>query len=138
MYMRIRLNSKLFIICLLYIVICTVACAEETYTYDARGRRDPFTPLLKPLPPPPKPEPLPKKKKVIESLADIEFIEEVKLQGIACDSAGKKVALLNGEMMKEGEVIGHLTLKQISRNEIILVIDENEHKLSIYKLEEGG
>ncbi len=143
MYMHIPLNSKLFITCLLYIVICNLVCAEETYTYDARGRRDPFIPLLKPIPPPlQKPEPPPKEKKLIECLEDIESIEDarfyVHLQGIAYDASGKKVAILNDEMVEEGETVGRLTVKRIFKNEVTLSVDKEEYKLNIYELEEGG
>lgn len=60
-------------------------------------------------------------------------IEDVRLQGIASDSAGKKAVILNGEMLKEGEGGGCLTVKKIFDNSVILVIGAEEHALSIYK-----
>jgi hypothetical protein len=116
-------------------VICNFAIAEEAYTYNARGRRDPFIPLLRPVPLAPA-EVI--GKRVIETLADIKFIEDVTLQGIASDHAGKKSAIINDEIIGEGDVVGHLTIKHISRNEVTLLIGEKEYKLSIYNLEEGG
>ncbi len=133
--MRIHLNNKPFIICLLYIVICNAAYTQETYIYDSRGKRDPFVSLISIVPPP-------EEKKIIESLEDIVSIEDarlyVRLQGIAHDASGKKVAILNGEMVKEGETIGRLTVKRIFKNGVTLSIDKKEHKLNIYELEEGG
>lgn len=134
--MRIHLNNKPFIICLLYIVICNApAYTQETCIYDARGKRDPFVPLVGIAPPP-------EEKKIIESLEDIVSIEDarlyVRLQGIAHDTSGKKVAILNGEMVKEGETVGRLTVKRIFKNEVTLSIDKEEYKLNIYELGEGG
>lgn len=130
--MRIHLNNKPFIICLLYIVICNTAYTEETYTYDARGKRDPFVPMVKVAPPP-------EEKKIIESLEDVVSIEDarlyVRLQGIAHDTSGKKVAILNGKMVEEGETVGHLTVKRIFKNEVTLSIDKEEYKLNIYEAE---
>lgn len=136
--MRIHLNNKPFIICLLlYIVICNAAYTQETYIYDSRGKRDPFVSLVSVVVVPP-----PEEKKIIESLEDIVSIEDarlyVRLQGIAHDASGKKVAILNGEMVKEGETIGHLTVKRIFKNEVTLSVDKKEYKLNIYELEEGG
>jgi len=133
--MHIHLNSKPFIICLLYIVICNTAYTQETYIYDAGDKRDPFVPLVGIAR-------MAEGKKIIESLEDIMSIEDVRLyvrlQGIAHDTTGKKVAILNGEMVEEGETVGCLTVKRILKNEVTLSIDKEEHKLNIYEAEEGG
>ena len=59
-------------------------------------------------------------------------IEDVRLQGIASDSTGKRAVIINGEMVKEGEGGGRLRVKKILRNEVVLVIDNEEYRLSIY------
>jgi len=59
-------------------------------------------------------------------------IEDVKLQGIASDSMGKRAAILNGEMIKEGETIGRVTLAKISKNKVTLLIDSDQYTLNIY------
>lgn len=109
------------VICILYIVICRPAVAEEgLFTYNHHGKRDPFVPLVGVT------------ARAFESLEDIMSIEDVNLQGIAVDSSGKKVAILNGEMVKEGETVGHLTVKKISKDTITIMIDEEESTLNIY------
>ncbi|UCD55111.1 MAG: hypothetical protein JSV93_06280 [Candidatus Omnitrophota bacterium] len=139
--MHIHLNNKPFIICLLYIVICNVAYAQKTYIYDARGKRDPFVPLVSTAYPS-KEKPKEEKKRVIESLEDIMSVEDarfyLRLQGIAHDDSGKKVAILNGETVEEGETVGKLKVKKILKNEVTLIIEEQEYKLNIYEIEEGG
>jgi len=100
-------------------------CAEETETraYSHRGRRDPFVPLVGVT------------ARATESLEDVMSIDDVNLQGLASDSAGRKAAIINGEMIKEGETVGRLTVKKIFKNGIIVVIDDEEHKINIH--EEG-
>lgn len=98
-----------------------IAHAEGPYVYDSHGRRDPFVPLLGVT------------SGSIGSLEDIMGIEDVSFQGFAVDSAGRKVVVLNGEMITEGRTIGRLTVKKILRNEVILIIDGSEHTLNIYQ-----
>src|SRR4030042_1997129 len=62
---------------------------EEAYIYDSHGKRDPFLPLVGIT------------SKVIESLEDVMSIEDVNLQGLAFKPYGKKVAKVNGVLIKE-------------------------------------
>ena len=97
------------------------AFAEEAYVYDPHGKRDPFVPLLG------------VSARAAGSLEDIMGIEDVSLQGVAVDSTGGKVVVINGEMIAEGQTIGRLTIKKILNEEVVLIIDENEYTLNIYK-----
>lgn len=120
---KLQITNKsqiLFVICVLYIVIYPMAHAQEAYLYEGHGRRDPFVPLVGVT------------KGAVVSLEDIVSIEDVNLQGIARDSTGRKAAIINGEMIKEGQTIGHLTIIKILKNEVILTIDEDEFKVNIY------
>lgn len=96
--------------------------AKEPYVYDHRGKRDPFVPLVGVT------------SGKVESLEDIMSIEDVSLQGIACDSTGRKAVIINGEMVREGEGGGHLVVKRILKNEVILAIDEEEYRLNIHEI----
>ena len=100
---------------------CVARAAEEVFTYDASGKRDPFVPLIGVT------------AKGAESIADIVSIEDVTLQGVATNAAGQKVAIINDEMIKEGEIIGRVKLKKISPQNIVLLIDSTEYKVNLYK-----
>jgi len=113
---------------LLCIGISAVSRAEEAYIYDSHGKRDPFVTLVG----------ITTLRQAVETLEDITSIEDIILQGIAVGAGGKKIVILNGEMMKEGETIGHLAIKEISKNSITLTIDEAEYKLNIYEGKRGG
>ena len=105
------------------LVLSGASFAEEAFVYDAAGKRDPFVPLIGVT------------TKGAESIADIVTIEDVTLQGIATNAAGQKVAIINDEMMKQGEIIGKVELRNISPQGIILVIDGAEYDISLYKEE---
>ena len=114
--------KKLLAVIFLLVSLCMMSYAEEgTFIYDSHGMRDPFVPLLG----------IATKKRTIESLEDIASIEDVNLQGLAYDSAGKRTAIINGEMIREGETVGHLTIKKILEDEVILTINTDEYKLNI-------
>ena len=100
---------------------CHAASAEKPYAYDPAGKRDPFVPLVGGI------------SRSAGSLEEVMAIEDVDLQGVATGSTGRMVAIINGEMIKEGETVGRLTIKKILKNEIELIIDETEYRLGIYE-----
>lgn len=93
---------------------------EEAYVYDSRGKRDPFIPLVGVA------------VTTVGSLEDVMSIEDVKLQGVASNAAGVQIAIINGEMIKEGEKSGRVTLKKITKEKIIILIDEESYEISLY------
>ena len=100
----------------------SIAFAEEAYTYDAGGKRDPFVPLVGV-----------DLGHSVESLEDIISIEDVNLQGIGVDSKGRRAVIINGEMVKEGTTVGHLTVKKVFKNGAAIMIDEDEFRVEIYE-----
>jgi len=102
---------------------CITGAGEDRFVYEAAGKRDPFVPLIGVT------------AKGAESIADIVSIEDVTLQGIATNAAGRKVAIINDEMIKEGDIIGRVELKKISPTEIVLLIDGVEYRVKLYKEE---
>lgn len=111
----------LFILAILVLAETHVfAVTEEIFIYESRGKRDPFVPLVGVT------------AQAAGSLEDVMSIDDVKLQGFASDSTGKKAAILNGEMVREEETVGRVTVKSISRNKVIIMLDEDAYELDIY------
>ena len=118
-------TRRSFIALFLLFSLGSAVCAGDVFVYDSHGKRDPFVPLVGVT------------AQTIESLEDIMCIEDVSLQGIAHDSGGKRVAIINGELIKEGQTVGRITMKKILKDEITVIINGDEYKLNIYG-EEGG
>lgn len=97
---------------------CATSNAEDAYVYSSHGRRDPFVPLVGDV-----------SRKAVDSIEDVISIEDVRFQGVAGSGAGGMIAILNGEMLREGETVGHVTIKEVARGKVILMIDENEYTL---------
>jgi len=103
------------------VLLCSRAIAEDVYVYNDRGRRDPFVPLVG------------AKTQTLSPLTEVMTIEDIYLQGIAGDSKGERIAILNGEMLKKGDQVGRVTLKDIQETKIIVLIDNDEFELDIYQ-----
>lgn len=96
----------------------------QDFRYEAHGRRDPFVPLIG------------HEKSAAAKLKDVTSIHELNLEGVAMGAEGGRVAILNGEMLREREKVGDVEIKKIAANSVTLSIDGVEHMIKLS--EEGG
>ncbi len=96
----------------------------EGFKYEAKGRRDPFVPLVG------------KEISSVASLMTISSIADLKLEGIATGPKGKNVAIMNGEMVKERDRFGELEIKKITKKAVTVLITGAEYIVELP--EEGG
>jgi len=98
---------------------------EESFTYDDKGRRDPFLALVD---------------ETGQYLLEEGLFyspDELNLSGILCDPQGRSSAIINNEIVKEGESIYGFTIKNIVKDRVILSKSGKEYiiQLSIEKEE---
>ena len=105
------------------ITFFSIIHAEDSFVYQSHGRRDPFVPLVG------------ASATVTDSLEDVMSIDDIRLQGLATDSSGKRAAILNGEMIKKGQTIGRVTVKEILEEKIVIMIDEDRYEIDIFEKE---
>ena len=92
---------------------------EESFTYDDKGKRDPFLAL------------------VDESgryLLDIELADSsdvLKLSGILWDSQGKSSCLINDQIVKIGESISGFTIKNITKASVTISKNDQDFILRL-------
>ncbi len=94
---------------------------DAAYEYKAMGRRDPFVPLVGIA-----------AKAMGTGLAAVIDINDVLLQGMVVGQDGDKRAVLNGEMLKQGETVGSVTVKSIGDNEVIIILNDREYVLKLF------
>jgi len=99
------------------------AISEEPFKYQSKGRRDPFVPLVG------------QHAASRARLQDISSANELVLEGIASGAGGKKIAIINGEVLKEGDTIGNLEIKKVAEGTVVLSVSGKDYTLT---LEEGG
>lgn len=103
----------------------SAACAcAETSKYDAGGKRDPFVPLIG------------QDRSAVLSLADITSVDDIKLEGIALGADGRSTAILNGEMLKEGDRAGDIEIQKITNTSVIILMAGKIFEIRLP--EEGG
>ena len=95
-----------------YLLPFTFCYAQEQFVYDAKGKRDPFIPLITP---------------------DGRFLnldtEQVKgtlnLEGIIYDDKGISYAIVNGAVVKIGDTVDGSQVLKIENNKVIFIKDGN-------------
>ncbi len=99
--------------------------AQDTakFVYDRHGKRDPFIPLVG-LP------------HVRTAVSEILSIDDVDFQGIARDARGRRIVIINGEMLTRGSKLGALKVLKITDDEAIVIIREKKYTLNLYEKQE--
>jgi hypothetical protein len=93
--------------------------AQDKIKYEAKGKRDPFVPLIG------------QEKAKVAGLENIASVEDINIEGIAIGSGGKNVAILNGQMVKDNDKFGALQIKKVSRKEVKISIDGKDYTLKL-------
>lgn len=117
-----NINAVLVVVYIIMIAGVFSMCGAETITYESFGRRDPFVPLVG----------------VGESslgggVASILTIDDVALQGILVGAGGEKTAIINGELMKEGDLTGRVYIETITSGSVTLRINDAEYEVKLYE-----
>ena len=97
---------------------------QEKFIYDSHNRRDPFKPIF-----------LNDAAAVVQDGGEsVPFF----LKGIVWDPEGGAVAIINDEILKQGDEISGFKIKKIKRNEVILLKGEKEINLFLREGDEDG
>ncbi len=92
------------------------------FVYDDHGRRDPFVPQVSAA------------GAVITYEADLTAGDMV-LEGIVADAQGNNVAVINGKIVKQGDMIGLFAVAAVRLDNVELVKDGEQFTV---KLKKGG
>ena len=114
MRLFLRIARLLF---LSFAVVASLAVSGicENFKYESHGKRDPFIPLVG------------IERSATSNLEDITSIGDVKLEGIASRAGGKLVAILNGEIVKEGDRFGEIEIGKITKRTVTVIMDGKNH-----------
>lgn len=102
----------------------TLTCyAQEQFIYDAKGKRDPFIPLVTP-------------DGRLLKLEQEEGIADLSLEGIIYDKNGLSYAIVNGEVVRIGDRIGDYQVLKIDENKVIFIKEGLPQEVQLKKEEE--
>jgi len=91
---------------------------EETFVYDSKGRRDPFLSLVSP-------------EGYLINVEPFSDASEVNLEGIIYDPSGKSFAIINTQVVKNGDKIGLFEVLKIEENKVILLKDAERFEIEL-------
>ncbi len=97
----------------------------EQSRYDSHGKRDPMIPLIGQ-----------DKPGGSVGFAEIASIDDIRLEGIAGETTGKRAAIINGELVKENFKSGEVQIGKITKSSVTLTISGKEFTINLP--EEGG
>lgn len=97
--------------------------AQEQFIYDAKGKRDPFIPLVTP-------------DGRLLKLEEKEGIAGLLLEGIIYDDGGLSYAIINGEVVKAGDTINAYQVREIGKDKVFFIKDGQPVELELKKGEE--
>lgn len=115
---------RTFAVCVVMIAGSASYTSPKASAYEPHGRRDPFVPLIG------------KERPTVVRIEDVMSIDDLKLEGIAIGAKGERIAILNGEMLKEKKKIGDLEVKKITKRTVTISISGQDHIIKLS--EEGG
>jgi hypothetical protein len=98
-------NSIFFLISFItFTIILPIASrADEGIRYDAKGKRDPFTPLQRAARGP----------RTISGLIGVETVDEINLEGLVYDPEQGSIVVANGSVLTEGQQEGDVRVVEI-------------------------
>ncbi|MFZ5801188.1 MAG: hypothetical protein ACOY3D_07450 [Candidatus Omnitrophota bacterium] len=111
---------KKLILIIIFLVAAGISHGTEEFSYDSKGKRDPFMPLVT-------------SQGYIVNIEDELLVADMNLEGIIYDAGGRSMAVINGKVVKSGDNIGRYTIKEIRKERVILVKDEEESILELLR-----
>lgn len=109
----------MMIILILLLLSTKLTFAEESFVYEAKANRDPFVPLIS------------EGGAHVSDAYGISSIKDVRLEGIVWDEAKGSIAIINGEIVEEGQDIGVVKVLRIEKDGVVFEIDNQEVRLEL-------
>lgn len=103
--------------------ICAFA-QTGLFKYESHGKRDPFVSLVGP------------EKTASTRLEDVLSADEIRLEGIGMGARGARNAIVNGQILKVGDRVGEIEVKDISEKSVTLTIGGKAAQIDLP--EQGG
>ncbi|MFA4992157.1 MAG: hypothetical protein WC569_06225 [Candidatus Omnitrophota bacterium] len=113
----------LLVFLILSVAAIGMAFAEGLFKYDAKGKRDPFVPLVSGGYGGPG--------GYASDAYAVNSTEDVRLEGIVWDEVKGSVAIINGEIVKEGQELGSIKVLKIHKDNVIFDVGGSEVKVEL-------
>jgi len=118
------LKNKFILVSVFFIFTSImVAGAAEQYVYESKGKRDPFIALVT------------SDGRLLKLDTDEEVKGDLNLEGIIYDKNGVSFAIVNGAVVKIGDVVGDNQVLRIEKEKVIFIKEGATFDLELKKEE---
>ena len=116
------LNKRFFIFLFILLACCTVTFAQGEFTYDAKGKRNPFIPLV-----------TPEGRLLKLDKQEASSVEGLAIEGIIYDKFGRSFAIVNSLVVGIGDRVGDFQVLKIFENKVIFIKDGEPLEVELTK-----
>jgi len=113
-----KLAVAVLIIC---VIVGSEIFAEEEFRYNPKGKRDPFIPLIS------------ESGGYASDAYEASAAEDIRLEGIVWDEVKGSIAIINGEIVKEGDAMGSIKILKINKDSVIFDVGGENVKIGLNK-----
>ncbi len=111
----------ILIICAMAASVVSWVFAEEGLKYNAKGKRDPFVPLIS------------ESGGYASDAYEASAAEDIRLEGIVWDDMKGSIAIINGEIEKEGDSMGSMKILKINKDNVVFEVGGESVKINLNK-----
>lgn len=119
-------NARILVLSLsfiFYLLCFALACfAQEQFVYDAKGKRNPFIPLV-----------TSEGRLLNLDKEEGRGKEDLLIEGLIYDKNGRSFAIVNGSVVGVGDTIGNYQVLKIEENRIIFIKEGQTKEIKIEK-----
>lgn len=117
-----KMLKKIFgLSCIAIIIILSghLLFGEDVFKYNANGKRDPFVPLVS------------ESGNYVSDAYEVNKIGDIRLEGVVWDEGKGSIAIINGEIVKEGDELGSVKVLKIEKDGVIFLVNGQNVKQTI-------
>ena len=114
-------NKQVILVLLISGMAVGMVSAEEAFKYNAKGKRDPFVPLIS------------ESGGYASDAYEASAVEDIRLEGIVWDDVKGSIAIINGEIIKEGDTMGSIKVLKINKDNVVFDVGGESIKIDLNK-----
>ena len=112
-------NKQVILVLLISGMAVGMVSAEEAFKYNAKSKRDPFIPLIS------------ESGGYASDAYEASAVEDIRLEGIVWDEVKGSIAIINGEIVKEGDALGSIKVLKINKDNVVFDVSGESIKIDL-------
>jgi hypothetical protein len=116
------LNKKLLIFIVLFLGVLSLGICQNEFVYDAKGKRNPFIPLV-----------TPEGRLIKLDKQETASTGGLVVEGIIYDKHGRSFAIVNAEVLGVGDMVGEYQVLKIYENKVVFIKDGEPFEVELIK-----